>query len=180
MCCLLFAVWRQLWRVCERSDILLVVVDSRQPLLNFPPSLYHYITQTLRKPMVIVLNKIDLLPAQTVNDWIDFFHKRFPKLFVVPFTSFPTERRETLDGLVKSKAKSVEYASAVCAVACAWGCSMLNQRWRRCVFVFQARQGSHASQTLRCHRVAGCLSQDRGRERLREGAAGVRATKLLI
>ena len=98
-------VWRQLWRVCERSDVLLVVVDSRQPLLNFPPSLYHYITVTLRKPMVLVLNKIDLLPAAVVEQWVEFFHKRFPKLFIVPFTSFPAERRETLDVHVKSKAK---------------------------------------------------------------------------
>lgn len=99
-------VWRQLWRVCERSDILVVVVDSRQPILNFPPSLYHYITRTLRKPMVLVLNKIDLLPADVVQAWIAYFHRKYPKLFVVPFTSFPGERADTIDHLVKSKAKS--------------------------------------------------------------------------
>ena len=33
-------VWRQLWRVVERSDILLVVVDIRFPRLNFPRAFY--------------------------------------------------------------------------------------------------------------------------------------------
>ncbi len=66
----LLEVWRQLWRVCERSDILLVVVDGRNPLIGFPPSLYHYITSTLGKPLVLVLNKIDLLPANVVQDWV--------------------------------------------------------------------------------------------------------------
>lgn len=98
-------VWRQLWRVCERSDILLVVVDARQPILNFPPSLYHYITRHLRKPMILVLNKIDLLPNDVVNAWLEYFHARYPKLFVVPFTSFPAERQDKLDHLSKSKAK---------------------------------------------------------------------------
>jgi large subunit GTPase 1 len=28
-------VWRQLWRVVERSDILLQIVDARNPLLYF-------------------------------------------------------------------------------------------------------------------------------------------------
>jgi hypothetical protein len=98
-------VWRQLWRVCERSDILLVIVDSRQPILNFPPSLYHYITQTLKKPMILVLNKIDLIPNEVVNEWITYFHRRYPSLHVIPFTSFPAERRDTLDHLKKSKVK---------------------------------------------------------------------------
>ena len=51
-------VWRQLWRVCEMSDILLLLSDARHPLFHFPPSLYNYITIELKKPMVLVLNKV--------------------------------------------------------------------------------------------------------------------------
>merc|ERR1719222_485541 len=40
--------WRQLWRVLEMSDILLVVVDARFPSLLFPPSLYDYVIQELK------------------------------------------------------------------------------------------------------------------------------------
>lgn len=98
-------VWRQLWRVCERSDILLVIVDARMPLLNFPPSLYRFITGTLRKPLVMVLNKIDLIPSGIVHEWLRFFASKYPSMHVVPFTSFPGERQESMDALVKSKAK---------------------------------------------------------------------------
>jgi hypothetical protein len=56
--CHLHQVWRQLWRTCERSDVLLVVADVRHPLFHFPPSLYGYVTRLLRKPMVLVLNKV--------------------------------------------------------------------------------------------------------------------------
>jgi hypothetical protein len=51
-------VWRQLWRVCEMSEILVVVVDVRHPLIHFPRSLYDYVTGSLRKPMVVVFNKV--------------------------------------------------------------------------------------------------------------------------
>ena len=30
-------VWRQLWRVLERSDVAVVVVDARNPMLHLPP-----------------------------------------------------------------------------------------------------------------------------------------------
>jgi len=51
-------VWRQLWRVCERSDLLVLVADARYPLFHFPPSLYNYITTVVKKPFVLALNKV--------------------------------------------------------------------------------------------------------------------------
>jgi len=35
-------VWRQLWRVVERSDVLVQVVDSRQPLFYYSQELHEY------------------------------------------------------------------------------------------------------------------------------------------
>ena len=37
--------WRQLWRVLEMSDILLLICDVRHPVLHLPPSLYRHITK---------------------------------------------------------------------------------------------------------------------------------------
>lgn len=70
-CELNLETWRQLWRVLEISDIILVIVDARYPSLLFPPSLFAYVTQTLKKHMILVLNKIDLVckirePSNTV------------------------------------------------------------------------------------------------------------------
>lgn len=69
--------WRQLWRVLEMSDIVLVIVDIRYPCLMFPPSLYDYVTQSLQKDMILVLNKIDLAPAPLVLAWKHYFQVRF-------------------------------------------------------------------------------------------------------
>ncbi|GAA5866420.1 hypothetical protein JCM3774_004677 [Rhodotorula dairenensis] len=70
-------VWRQLWRTTEASDILLVLIDVRFPLLHYPPSLRHYL-RTLKpnpKPVVLVLTKTDLVPAWVAEAWKRYFEE---------------------------------------------------------------------------------------------------------
>ncbi|XP_069669915.1 guanine nucleotide-binding protein-like 1 isoform X1 [Periplaneta americana] len=81
--------WRQLWRVLEMSDIVLIIVDIRFCALMFPPSVYHYVTETLHKDMILVLNKIDLAPASLVTAWKHYFKEKFPALHILTFTSYP-------------------------------------------------------------------------------------------
>ncbi|KAF4531516.1 hypothetical protein B566_EDAN004112 [Ephemera danica] len=81
--------WRQLWRVLEMSDIVLFIVDIRFPVYLFPPTLYTYVTETLGKNMILVLNKVDLAPAPLVLAWKHFFLNRYPALQVLMFTAFP-------------------------------------------------------------------------------------------
>ncbi|KAG7306645.1 hypothetical protein JYU34_008062 [Plutella xylostella] len=80
--------WRQLWRVLEMCDVLLLVVDVRYCGCMFPPSLYEHIT-SLNKSMILVLNKIDLVPAAAVAAWKQHLTDRYPGLKVVYFTSCP-------------------------------------------------------------------------------------------
>mmetsp|Transcript_8218 Transcript_8218/g.13349 ORF Transcript_8218/g.13349 Transcript_8218/m.13349 type:complete len:578 (-) Transcript_8218:45-1778(-) len=82
-------VWRQLWRVCERSDILLLVADARYPIFQFAPAVYRYVVKELRKPLVLVLNKIDLVPQHNLEEWVAYLKALFPALKVVCFTSHP-------------------------------------------------------------------------------------------
>jgi ribosome biogenesis GTPase A len=82
-------VWRQLWRTSEVSDALLLVVDIRTPLLSFPAPLYEY-EAARGTPMVVVLNKADLLPPAVVTAWAAHLQHRFPRLTaVVPFRADP-------------------------------------------------------------------------------------------
>ncbi|GAA5986537.1 hypothetical protein JCM10908_003790 [Rhodotorula pacifica] len=70
-------VWRQLWRTTEASDILLVLIDVRFPLLHYPPSLRHYL-RTLKpnpKPVVLVLTKTDLVPTWVAEAWKRYFEE---------------------------------------------------------------------------------------------------------
>ncbi|KAJ8973127.1 hypothetical protein NQ317_001557 [Molorchus minor] len=81
--------WRQLWRVLEMSDVILFIVDIRYPALMFPPSLYEYVTTTLKKHFIVVLNKIDLAPAPLVVAWKHYFQEKYPEIHIVMFTTLP-------------------------------------------------------------------------------------------
>ncbi|XP_023163855.1 guanine nucleotide-binding protein-like 1 [Drosophila hydei] len=80
--------WRQLWRVLEFSDILLIVVDVRYASLMFPPSLYDYIIHTLKKHAIVIFNKVDLVAAEAVVAWRHYFKEHYPELPVVLFASY--------------------------------------------------------------------------------------------
>uniref|UniRef100_A0A667Z068 Guanine nucleotide-binding protein-like 1 n=1 Tax=Myripristis murdjan TaxID=586833 RepID=A0A667Z068_9TELE len=88
--------WRQLWRVLEMSDVILLIVDIRHPVLQFPPSLYHYITGDLQKQVVLVLNKADLCPPPLVIAWKHYLASQFPHLLTVCFTSHPGQPYSTV------------------------------------------------------------------------------------
>lgn len=86
--------WRQAWRVLERSDVVVMVTDVRHPVLHFSPALYQHVTEDLEKPLILILNKIDLVPASVVAAWTQYFKGLFPKLQVVWFTAFPNNVRK--------------------------------------------------------------------------------------
>ncbi|BET02678.1 Mmr1 hsr1 GTP Hypothetical protein protein [Nesidiocoris tenuis] len=87
--------WRQLWRVIEMLDIALVIVDIRFPSLMFPPYLFEYISNELKKSVILVLNKIDLVPASLVVAWKHYLEEKFPGIQVITFTSFPSYNLRT-------------------------------------------------------------------------------------
>lgn len=84
-------VWRQLWRVCEISSLIVVVVDIRHPVLHFPPSLYEYVVRELKREMVVVLTKTDLVPPQTTDAWVAYILSLFPGLGIVKTSIYDLE-----------------------------------------------------------------------------------------
>ncbi|KAG0799826.1 hypothetical protein G6F29_008773 [Rhizopus arrhizus] len=101
-------VWRQLWRVLEISDVILVVMDIRHPLLHFPQSLYDFITHELKKSIIGVFNKVDLVSEFTVFAWKEYFKQAFPKLHIATFSCFPRDKRlidDTVTYALKTQAK---------------------------------------------------------------------------
>lgn len=65
-------VWQQLWRTVEASDVILLVVDVRFPLLHLPISLLRYILVEQQKPCMVVLNKADLVASIVLERWLAF------------------------------------------------------------------------------------------------------------
>ncbi|KAK9279871.1 hypothetical protein L1049_013554 [Liquidambar formosana] len=67
-------IWRQLWRVVERSDLLVMVVDARDPLFYRCPDLEAYARETdEHKRTLLLVNKADLLPFSVREQWAKYF-----------------------------------------------------------------------------------------------------------
>ena len=70
-------VWRQLWRVVERSDIVVQIVDSRNPTLFRCEDLEKYVREIdPNKENFLLLNKADLLTKKQRFKWACYFKKR--------------------------------------------------------------------------------------------------------
>ncbi|KAJ3545803.1 hypothetical protein NM688_g5585 [Phlebia brevispora] len=77
-------VWRQLWRVLERSHLIVQIVDARNPLRFRCEDLESYVqdiegpegeqdTGKGRRKNLLLINKSDLLTAKQRRQWADYF-----------------------------------------------------------------------------------------------------------
>lgn len=70
-------VWRQLWRVIERSDVVVQVLDARDPLTYRSEDLEKYCRELqAHKSSILLLNKADLLPEKLRSAWADYFDRQ--------------------------------------------------------------------------------------------------------
>jgi len=69
-------VWRQLWRVIERSDLVVQIVDARNPLMFRSEDLERYVKEVdERKNNLLLVNKADMMIAEQRSVWADYFEK---------------------------------------------------------------------------------------------------------
>lgn len=69
-------VWRQLWRVIERSDLVVQIVDARNPLLFRSDDLERYVKDVdPRKENLLLVNKADMLTLEQRQAWADHFEE---------------------------------------------------------------------------------------------------------
>jgi hypothetical protein len=73
------------WRVTEISQIILVLLDSRCPLLHFPPYLSAYLSD---RKVILVLTKVDISGHDRAEAWTAYFRKHYPELRVVQVESY--------------------------------------------------------------------------------------------
>jgi large subunit GTPase 1 len=66
-------VWRQLWRVLEKSDFALQIVDARNPLLYYNNDLTKYSIEC-QCPMLVLVNKADFLTEYQRRSWVKYFN----------------------------------------------------------------------------------------------------------
>lgn len=69
-------VWRQLWRVIERSDLVVQIVDARHPLMFRCEDLENYVKEVnSKKNNLLLVNKADMMTLKQRESWARYFEK---------------------------------------------------------------------------------------------------------
>lgn len=72
----------------EISQVLLILLDSRCPLLHYPPSLASYLAGLPSRKIILVLTKADISGPDRANAWSDYLKMRYPDVRVVQVESY--------------------------------------------------------------------------------------------
>ena len=85
-------IWNELYKVIDSSDVILHVLDARDPDGTRCRSVEKYIrTEAPHKHLVFVLNKVDLVPSKVAVS----APPRSPSLFPLPFICIPHFKSRT-------------------------------------------------------------------------------------
>ncbi|VBB72059.1 Putative nucleolar GTP-binding protein [Podospora comata] len=72
-------IWNELYKVIDSSDVILHVLDARDPVGTRCRHVEKYLsTEAPHKHLIFVLNKIDLVPSSTAAAWIRVLQKDRP------------------------------------------------------------------------------------------------------
>lgn len=82
------AYLRECKKVLDSSDVILQILDARDPLgTRISRIMEEAILSRYDKKMVLVLNKVDLIPKAQVSEWLTYLRKSHPTLAMKAGTS---------------------------------------------------------------------------------------------
>ncbi|NWW49201.1 GNL3 protein, partial [Pedionomus torquatus] len=94
---------RELKKVIEASDVVLEVLDARDPMGCRCPQLEQAVTCSGGdKKLLLVLNKIDLVPKENLEKWLNYLKKEFP---TIAFKSATLMKDKTMQQFTKRRAR---------------------------------------------------------------------------
>ena len=73
--------WKKFWRAVKDADIILEVLDPRDPPAFRMPEVERRLVE-MGKKVILVINKADLVPRHVLEKWKKIFEKEFPTIFV--------------------------------------------------------------------------------------------------
>ena len=83
----------ELRKVIERADVILHILDARDPLGTRSTSVEDMVSRYPYKKLVYVLNKADLVPKDILIDWLTYLRKTFP---TIPFKCNTQQQKNNL------------------------------------------------------------------------------------
>lgn len=97
------AYYKEFRKVVEAADVVLEIVDARDPLGTRCLQVEQAVTEAKgNKRLVIVINKADLVPRETLDLWLKHLRKSFP---TIPFKASTQSQTRKLGRKKLSKAK---------------------------------------------------------------------------
>ncbi|XP_065498596.1 guanine nucleotide-binding protein-like 3 [Caloenas nicobarica] len=97
---------RELQKVIEASDVVLEVLDARDPMGCRCPQLEQAVTCSGGdKKLLLVLNKTDLVPKENLEKWLNYLKKEFP---TVAFKSATLMKDRTMQEQVTKRRARVD------------------------------------------------------------------------
>ncbi|CAO3667657.1 unnamed protein product [Umbelopsis vinacea] len=106
-------VWRQLWRVIERSHLIVQIVDARNPLLFRSQDLDTYVKEVdPNKRNLLLINKADFLSKNQRRQWADYFDKNNIRYTFFSAALAAKEQEEEKLRLEKEEAQLLEQKAA--------------------------------------------------------------------
>jgi len=103
-------VWRQLWRVIERSDLVVQIVDARNPLLFRSEDLETYVKEVdPAKRNLLLVNKADMMTEHQRVAWADYFIERGInyKFFSAQLAKEEIEGRDAMENLEEREEEQI-------------------------------------------------------------------------
>ncbi|EZA54341.1 hypothetical protein DMN91_001585 [Ooceraea biroi] len=72
-------IWNELYKVIDSSDVVLQVLDARDPMGTRSPPVERYLkTEKPHKHLMFILNKVDLVPVWITQRWVAILSKEYP------------------------------------------------------------------------------------------------------
>lgn len=74
-------IWNELYKVIDSSDVVIQVLDARDPLGTRSQTIENYLKKEKQhKHLMFVLNKVDLVPTWVTQKWVAILSQEYPTI----------------------------------------------------------------------------------------------------